>query len=110
MKKKIWLLVLAAVVVIAGGIFWWTSRHYVVPIIVYHHVRRLDSPRPDTVSPERFEWHMAYLKKYHFNVLQLSALVRIIRQGKPMPRKSVVITFDDGSGENFQYAFRVLKK
>ena len=110
MKKKIWLLVLAAVVVIAGGIFWWTSRHYVVPIIVYHHVSRLDSPRPDTVSPERFEWHMAYLKKYHFNVLPLSALVRIIRQGKPMPRKSVVITFDDGSEDNFQYAFPVLKK
>ena len=110
MKKKIWLLVLAAVVVIAGGIFWWTSRHYVVPIIVYHHVSRPDSPRPDTVSPERFDWHMAYLKKHHFNVLPLSALVRIIKQGKPLPRKSVVITFDDGYEDNYTQAFPVLKK
>ncbi len=110
MKKKIWLSILAAVLVVAGGISWWTSRHYVVPIMMYHHVSHADPKRQDTVSPERFDWHMAYLKKHHFNVLPLNTLVQIIKQGKPLPRKSVVITFDDGYEDNFQYAFPALKK
>ena len=110
MKKKIWLLVLAAALVMVGGISWWASRQYVVPIMMYHHVADVDPKRSDTVSPERFDWHMAYLKKHHFNVLPLRTLVQIIKQGKPLPRKSVVITFDDGSADNFQYAFPVLKK
>ena len=53
---------------------------------------------------------MAYLKKHRFNVLPLSTLVQIIKQGKPLPRKSVVITFDDGYDDNYQHAFPVLKK
>lgn len=110
MKKKVWLSVLAVVVVVAGSIFWWGSRHYVVPIIMYHHVNKADPKRQDAVSPKRFDWHMAYLKKHHFNVLSLSTLVQIIKQGKPLPRKSVVITFDDGYEDNFQYAFPILKK
>lgn len=110
MKKKIWLSILAAVLVIAGGTSWWASRHYVVPIIMYHHVARFDSPRPDTVSPERFEWHMAYLKKQHFTVLPLSTLVAMLRSGAPVPRKSVVITFDDGYEDNYTQAFPILKK
>ncbi len=110
MKRKIWLLILAAVLVVAGGISWWASRHYVVPIMTYHHVNNVDPKRQDTVSPERFDWHMAYLEKHHFNVLPLSTLVQIINQGKPLPRKSVVITFDDGYADNYQYAFPILKK
>ena len=110
MKRKIWLSASVAALVIAGGIFWWTSRHYVVPIMMYHHVNGGNAQRPDTVSPERFEWHMAYLKKHQFNVLPLSTLVRMIQEGKPMPRKSVVITFDDGYDDNYQYAFPVLRK
>lgn len=110
MKKKIWLFVLAVALVIAGGISWWAPRHYVVPIMTYHHVNNVDPKRHDTVNPERFDWHMAYLKKHGFTVLPLSTLVHIIREGKPLPRKSVVITFDDGYADNYQYAFPILKK
>ena len=110
MKKRILLLVLAAMLVIGGGISWWASRHYVVPILMYHHVGIANHSRMDTVSPQRFEWHMAYLKKHRFNVLPLSTLVHIIQEGKPLPRKSVVITFDDGYEDNYAQAFPVLKK
>ncbi len=110
MKRRILTSVLAAVLVVPGGIFWWASRHYVVPIMMYHHVNKIDPSRQDTVSPERFEWHMAYLKKHHFNVLPLGTLVQVIQEGKPLPRRSVVITFDDGYENNYVYAFPILKK
>ena len=110
MKKRIWLSVLAAAVVIAGGVSWWVSRYHVVPIIMYHHVTRLDSPQPDTVSPERFEWHMVYLKKHHFTVLPLTAFIEALQSGIPVPRKSVVITFDDGYEDNYTQAFPILKE
>lgn len=110
MKKKILLFVFAVALVSAGVSLWRASRHYVVPIMMYHHFGVVTRARPDTVSPQRFEWHMAYLKKHRFNVLPLSTVVHMIKEGKSLPRKSVVITFDDGYEDNYLYAFPVLRK
>lgn len=110
MNKKIWLSVPIILLAVAGAVFWWAPRHYVVPIMMYHHVNRVNPPQPDTVGPERFEWHMAYLKKHHFTVLPLGTFVKAVREGKPLPYKSVVITFDDGYEDNYTQAFPILQK
>jgi peptidoglycan/xylan/chitin deacetylase (PgdA/CDA1 family) len=78
--------------------------------MMYHHVAETRSVRADTVSPQRFEWHMAYLRNHRFNVLSLDALAQAVRQKKSLPAKSVVITFDDGYEDNYTHAFPILKK
>lgn len=100
----------SVLVVLAGGFCLWLPSRYVVPIMMYHHVAETGPLKLDTVSPQRFEWHMAYLKKHRFNVLRLDALVQAIREGRYLPPRSVVITFDDGYEDNYTHVFPVLKK
>lgn len=109
-KRSVVISVLVVLGIAGAALAWASSRFYTVPIIMYHQVYDAGHRRLDTVSPERFEWHMAYLKKHRFHVLPLSALVRIVKEGEPLPRKIVVISFDDGYENNYRYAFPILKK
>jgi len=63
-----------------------------------------------SVSAERFEQQMAYLKKNAYTVISLDTLVDGIRAGKKFPRKTVVITADDGNRTTYTNAYPVLKK
>ncbi len=109
-KRRIFFGVLAVLAVVGALGVWASSRLYVVPIIMYHQVYDVGHRRLDTVSLRLFEWQMAYIKKNRFHVLPLKKLVQIIKEGKPLPRKSVVITFDDGYENNYWNAFPILRK
>ena len=108
--KKNLLGVTVLCVVGAGVFFYWLSGQYVVPIMMYHNVNYTQEARANTVSPENFERHMAYLKTHGFQVISFNDFVSRINAGGPIPKKSVVITFDDGYEDNYQYAFKILKK
>jgi len=84
---------------------------YVVPIVTYHKIET-DS-HPDhllIVTTEHFEQLMSFLKEKKYNVISLDELVTSIRNKKSLPRNSVVLTFDDGSVDNYENAFPILKK
>jgi peptidoglycan/xylan/chitin deacetylase (PgdA/CDA1 family) len=53
---------------------------------------------------------MKFLKDNNYNIVSLQELVRMIRSKRPMPRKTVAITFDDGYKNNYTHAFWALKK
>lgn len=94
----------------AAGVYF-IRQNYVVPIIMYHQVL----PNPDqgyrlAVSTQTFNRQMRFLKKHNFNVLPLEDLIRLIKEKKEIPSRTVVITFDDGYRDNYIYAFPVLKK
>lgn len=78
-----------------------------VPILMYHHV----SPEPGlvTVRPAYFQAQMAWLAKQGWMTLTLDQLAGFLT-GKPVPKKSVVITFDDGYLDNWVYAHPVLEQ
>ncbi len=108
--KKYLLPIALVLVVVCSGFFVWISGKYVVPIMMYHNVDYTDVLKPNTVSPQNFERQMAYLKEHGFNVLSFENLVRLISENRKIPRKSVVITFDDGYADNYTHAFKILKK
>ena len=69
---------------------------YYVPILGYH---RVGSARPDhvpTLSADAFERQLAILVRFRYRVLSLEDLVEHLDRGAGLPRRSVVITFDDG--------------
>lgn len=108
--KKI-LIIIAVVILIAVGSFAvWLPGQYAVPIIMYHNVAQSDTIKSNTVDPNVFERHMAYLKKHNFNVISFNELIQLTRAKKPIPKKSAVITFDDGYEDNYTSAFGILKK
>jgi peptidoglycan/xylan/chitin deacetylase (PgdA/CDA1 family) len=73
-------------------------------ILLYHRVAQ---PRRDpqllAVTPERFEAHLAMLLR-RTNIMQLSEMLDRAVAGKPLPRRSVAITFDDGYVDNVRVA------
>jgi peptidoglycan/xylan/chitin deacetylase (PgdA/CDA1 family) len=60
------------------------------------------------LSASRFAKQMELLRN-KYNVIRLLELVDIIKNGRPIPRYSVAITFDDGYENNYTQAFPVLK-
>lgn len=89
--------------------FVWCNL-YTVPVMMYHKVRENPEGHSDTVSPKMFRFQMQYLKEHGYHVLTLDELVEGITQGRRLPHKSVVITFDDGYENNYTEALPVLEQ
>ena len=80
-----------------------------VPVLMYHHV----APYPGdkvTVTPEVFEAQMRYLAEGGYRTLKTSELMAHIRGEHPVRDRAVVVTFDDGSLDNYHYAYPVLER
>ena len=63
-------------------------------IIQYHHFSA-NTPLSTSVTPERFEEHLSYLENNGFSVWSLEKVIDYIRENKPLPDRTVVITVDD---------------
>ncbi|MGE4357865.1 MAG: polysaccharide deacetylase family protein [Candidatus Omnitrophota bacterium] len=86
----------------------WGYSRYSVPVLMYHSINYEEGLL--YVKPEVFQKHMEYLKRANFQVISLDEFLEIMRANKKFPRRTVVITFDDGYRDNFTYAYPVLKK
>jgi len=86
-----------------------------VPIVTYHHISN------NTNSSNRIEWglnvsisafeeQVKYLSDNGYSTVTLLDVYRSFYGGKPLPPKSVVLTFDDGYRDNYEHAFPILKK
>lgn len=80
-----------------------------VPILCYHSFRE-KCRTPLCISREAFERQMAYLKKHEYRVITLRELSGFLRYGHGLPRRAVVITFDDGYRSFYDIAYPILKK
>lgn len=77
-------------------------------ILVYHHVSK-KTPPSTSISPQKFEEHLDYIKENH-NVISLNRLVDHLKKSTDIPDKSVVITFDDGFSNILHNAHPLLRK
>jgi peptidoglycan/xylan/chitin deacetylase (PgdA/CDA1 family) len=82
---------------------------------MYHYLSQpppgADIYRRDlSVTPERFESHLAYLRDNGYHVVSLDDLLYAMTRGNPLPEKPVILTFDDGYEDNYTNAFPLLKK
>lgn len=85
-------------------------------ILVYHSVE----PKTDKkqtrlqkqyhVFPETFRAQMQYLKDNGYVPIPMKMYQRYLEQGIEIPKKSVVLTFDDGWKNQYQYAYPILKE
>ncbi len=92
-----------------------SSKKIDVPVLVYHVVRPSypsDSAavRAIAVTPETFDAEMGYLASAGYRIVKFSDLEAYFASSTPLPPKPVILSFDDGWGDQFAYAFPVLEK
>lgn len=79
-------------------------------ILTYHRITdEPDLHDPLKVSVVSFEKQVIFLKK-HYTIISGEQLTDIIKNNKPFPENSCLITFDDGWSDNYTNAFPILKK
>lgn len=88
--------------------FSWLSPKYAVPILMYHNIGY--EKGGSFVTPDNFTRQMEYIKKNNYEIITLDELVKSIKNKERLKKNKVVITFDDGYKDNFEYAYPVLKK
>jgi len=99
----------AAAVLAAVTAFFFRDKYY-PPILMYHNIEKMPAGKDLFVTPAQFEEQMRFLRRRGYNVISLSTLADMISSGKPVPRNTVVVTFDDGNENNFINAFPILEK
>ena len=62
-------------------------------VLCYHRVA--DDEWPDTLKRDRFLAHLVHLRR-HYHLIDAGRIVECLSAGRPLPRDSVAITFDDG--------------
>jgi peptidoglycan/xylan/chitin deacetylase (PgdA/CDA1 family) len=87
----------------------------VVPILMYHYISEppagADAIRRDlSVSPADFEAHLAYLRQAGYQTISMKDLTYALSGHLTLPEKPVIISFDDGYRDNYEYAFPLLRK
>ena len=85
-----------------------------IPVLCYHRVcpvgeRGVDSPSL-CVSPQQFYRQMRLLQGLGYRTITSQDLVAYSEARKNLPKKSVLLTFDDGYEDNYTYAFPILKR
>lgn len=84
-----------------------------ITVLLYHHLledKDIDRSNSAIITVKLFEEHMAYLSQNGYTTLTLADVESFIYEGKSIPDKSVLITFDDGYQSNYEYAYPILKK
>ncbi|OZM56639.1 hypothetical protein CIB95_10465 [Lottiidibacillus patelloidae] len=105
LRKAIKLYVLLPIGIIVS--FFKRDRRY-ASILMYHRVN--DNIKKElAVTTKNFEWQMDYLKKKNYNVITLDTLIEKIKT-KSVPKKCVVLTFDDGYEDYYHSAYKTLKR
>ena len=104
----LYLLIAAVGFFIVGGIaLMQTARG--VPVLNYHQVEEKNG-NPLTLWPDQFEAQMAYLADEGYTTITIDEMMDALENGTPLPEKPVIITFDDGYADNYEYAYPILKK
>lgn len=86
-----------------------------IPVLMYHSIAdnsnvTNSASKSIILPPEVFKEQMQYLKDNGYTTLTLDELYNFLEKDKPVPEKSVVLTFDDAYEDNYTNVYPVLKE
>ncbi|HUF92949.1 MAG TPA: polysaccharide deacetylase family protein [Candidatus Limnocylindria bacterium] len=86
-----------------------STGYQLVPVLTYHDIGPQAKGRL-VIGVKSFEEQMRYLKEQGYRVISLSQFHEFLSLKRQLPRRSVVVTFDDGYKSFLRYAYPVLKE
>jgi len=91
-----------------------SERKY-VPILCYHHIREwrksdVGDDRAYIVPPDIFEEQLQYLKKEGYQSVTSEQVYQYYANGRPLPDKPIMLSFDDNDDNQYTTAVPLLKK
>lgn len=103
---------LTCMIALKNPIFFAKENESATVVILMYHSLLKDPARHGkyVVSPDLFESDLKYLKEHGYSFVGIQELIDFVYSGDPLPKKSVVITFDDGYYNNYLYAYPLLEK
>jgi len=85
------------------------ENYQTVPVLTYHKFSR-NKADTMTVTESAFEQQMRFLKENGYRVITMDEFFDFLNFKSQIPKKSVVITMDDGWRSAYEIAFPILKK
>lgn len=80
-----------------------------ISILMYHSIG-YEKNNGLRMPEKQFREQMKYIKDNGYTTLTMDELYSYFTENKPIPKKSLVITFDDGYLDNYKYAYPILKE
>ncbi len=119
LRKKTLLCILAAVIAIVTAAMSLRAvaeessekQGKCVPIIMYHSIIKDESRTGEyVITPIELEKDIIYLKNNGYTPVFINDLIRYVKYGGELPKKPVILTFDDGTYNYKTYLLPLLKK
>ena len=85
------------------------SGYQVVPVLNYHHFLE-DCDSLLCIPPAFFDQQMKYLKDNGYRTVTMEDLLGFLQYRQALPKKSLVITIDDGYRSAYDIAYPILKR
>lgn len=109
MKKKIIIIIIAVLMAFSIALFA-LYREQKVTVLGYHDFTTKKPTSGMQINMKDFKRQMDYLKRHHYNTITLKQMECFINKTCTIPRKSVLITIDDGYKSNYDLAFPMLEE
>lgn len=82
-----------------------------LPIVMYHSMLKDKKLQGEfVIGPDQFEEDLKTIKEKGYQTIVMADLIDYVENGAPLPKKPIMLTFDDGCYNNYLYAFPLLKK
>ncbi|MFD0696962.1 polysaccharide deacetylase family protein [Paenibacillus sp. GCM10027628] len=80
-----------------------------LPVLNYHSIG-IEPGNPYVLHPDAFARQMKYLAAHHYTPISLSDFALMLEKKKVVPRRPVLLTFDDGYVDNYELALPLLRQ
>ena len=80
-----------------------------VPIVMYHSVLKSRTGKY-IVSPEQLEQDLKYIQERGYETIVMADLIEYVENGRELPERPIMLTFDDGYYNNLHYVVPLLEK
>ena len=105
LAATVWRIYLIALMMLSGSL----ALAEELTVLVYHDIVANPGEDAYAVSRSSFVEQMDYLESQGFKPISLKQLNRIYKNQEPLPKKAVLITFDDGLSSYAKFAVPVLQ-